>query len=194
MKKDLFLILICLFSISSFADNKCNFILNTNGTYTTVDGKDYVIIKEDSMKAKTLYNKVKANITKMFKNPNLVMSSTEPTIIKVRYVDNLAYVGSKSIMSSLMGDDHYNGYVNLVFEFKDGAMKISAPVVEDELWNTPVLENQSTTNMYFSDAVKKYFKKGKRTTNKKKLARLNTMEYAVNSTINQLIDIKSEEW
>ena len=180
------MILICLFSISSFADNKCNFILNANGTYTTVDGKDYVIIKEDSMKAKTLYNKVKANITKMFKNPQLVMSSTEPTIIKVRYVDDLAYIGSKSIMSSLMGDDHYNGYVNLVFEFKDGAIRISAPVVEDKLWNTPVLENQVSTNMYFSDAVKKFFEKGKRTTNKKKLARLNQMEESVNNTINKI--------
>ena len=194
MKKGLFLILMCLFSISSFADNESNFVLSPDGTYTTVDGKDFIVIKEDSAKAETLYNKVKANITKMFKNPNLVMSSTEPTIIKVRYVDDLAYVGSKSIMSSLMGEDHYNGYVDLVFEFKDGAIKISAPVVEDELWNTPVLENQRTTNMYFSDAVKKYFKKGKRTTDKKKLKRLNTMEYAVNSTINQLLDMKADEW
>jgi hypothetical protein len=194
MKKGLFLILICLFSISSFADNKCDFVLNANGTYTTVDGKDYVILKVDSTKAEILYNKVKANVTKMFKNPQLVMSVTEPTIIKVRYVDDLAYVGSKSIMSSLMGDDHYNGYVDLVFEFKDGAIKISAPVVEDELWNTPVLENQSTTNMYFSDAVKKYFKKGKRITDKKKLKRLEAMEYEVNYTINKILDLKSDEW
>lgn len=66
-----------LFSISSFAENECNFVLNPDGTYTTVDGKDYIVIKEDSAKAEILYNKVKANITKMFKNPNLVMSSTE---------------------------------------------------------------------------------------------------------------------
>ena len=186
MKKGLFLILMCLFSISSFADNQCNFILNPDGTYSTIDGKDYIVIQEDTAKAETLYKMVKGNIMKMFKDPDLVMSESPYSSIKVRYVSDMICPMKSSLTSFF--DGQWEGYVNFLFEFKDGAIKVSAPIVEDDVWD-------SVGHYFFSSLIKKFFHKGKRTTNKKKAARLGFMEDNMNNTINELLKLqKSDEW
>lgn len=128
MKRFLIYLVFALCVIECYSQSLM-FSLHKDGAFLTDDGMNYKVLTFDGKTAKELYNIVNTNAVSLYKSPNTVMSVNEGVSISIRgYKENL--IGA------------YGAYYNLIFEFKDGRMKINAPlanemdssVVDDILW------------------------------------------------------------
>lgn len=88
------------------------------------NGQPYKIVEVGGKSQKELYNMVKANIMKSYKNPKAVMSEDEPNAIVVNgyeeYFMHYLEVGTKNVSASY----------TFVFEFKDGKIKVIPDINE----------------------------------------------------------------
>lgn len=154
--KKLLAIMLMLFPAIINAQELAKFVLTPNGTYQTKDGKDFVVIPFDGKTAHRIYQELASNVSSTFNSPSKVMSGVEDVSIKIRaYSDNL-------VMAKPLGFvkvQPYGGYYQLEFRIKDGRVRVSAPIIED---NVEFVSFDNTRyNGSFHGFVTKYFKNGK---------------------------------
>lgn len=191
MKKYLVLLLL-VFPLICCA--QANFKFQQDGTYRTEDGKDYIVVKYDSLTAKDLYIVVKNNINQLYKSPKEVMSEVENTSINLRgYSESIFYIPTTS------PEKDCGGYYNLNFEFKDGRIKVHAPVIDNKVtYYSSVFSRYE--DIYVSDYAPKLFKmKNGKPAYKKSQMCLDMMETNINTLINNIISNKTtklgeEDW
>ncbi len=185
MKKYLlFLLLILPFACYA----QVNFKFQQDGTYRTDEGKDYIIVKYDSLKAKDLFLMVKNNINRLYKSPKDVLSEVDYTAISIRgYSDAIFYIPTTS------PETDCGGYYNLNFEFKDGRIKVHAPVIDDKVAYYSSILNRYEY-IYVSDYASKLFKmKNGKPAYKRSQMCLDMMETKINALINDIISKKSTD-
>ncbi len=183
MKRILFYLIFALSALECFPQS-LKFVLQSNGTFLTEDGKGYEILSFDGKTAKDLYDVVYTNAMSFYKSPQHVLSTNEGVSIAVRaYTDTL--IG------------YYGGYYYLRFEFKDGRMKVVAPSA-DELYYS----NATLSSSKFCDEVKRLFKRAAHKNAKKAAAareKIKAVESKINYTVNYLAGLLSsspsnKEW
>ena len=155
MKKaflSILMVLCCLIASAQIP----SFKLKPSGEFMTSNYEKYEIYPVKNKTAHELYQMVCANIAKVYKSPKDVMSVVEDKSVAIRaFSDNL--VISEKMFGAPIA--YYRCYYNLLFEFKDGKIKVSAPII-DEVYT-------STSRDKFSRVASKYFdKKGKPKKNK----------------------------
>lgn len=117
MKRFLIYLIFALCVLESYSQSWI-FSLQEDGSFLTEDRKNYKVLTFDGKTAKELYDIVHTNAMLFYKNPKDVLSVNEGVSISIRaYTENL--IGA------------YGAYYNLNFEFKDGKMKINAPLADD---------------------------------------------------------------
>ncbi len=107
---------------------KTDFHLTSNGTFEAEEGKNYVIVEFEGKTAQELYTMVKGNILKLYKNPKNVMSENEPSSITIRAITHTLHSNY-----GIGGFQNYSSYYNLCFHFKDGRIKVDAPIADSKL-------------------------------------------------------------
>lgn len=184
MKKYLILLLLALPLVCAA---QVNFKFQQDGTYRDADGKDYIIVKYDSISAKDLFLMVKNNINQLYKNPKEVMSEVENASISVRgYSESVFYVPTTSPETSC------SGYYNLTFEFKNGRIKVHAPIIDDEVTYYSAVMN-SYEKIYVGDYAPKLFKmKNGKPAYKRSQMCLDMMETQINTLINNILLYKKK--
>lgn len=126
MRKILSLIGAMLIALSVNAQDKgVDFKLQKDGSFLTADGKDYVIVKYDSLTAHEIYQKLCSNAGGVYNNPNRVMSNVEDVSIKVRAI-------STGLVKGVLGVVR-DAYYQYQIQIKDGRVRVEAPVIEEEL-------------------------------------------------------------
>lgn len=149
MNKLFSILLLTLITVSMSAQQSKQsliwFEIQKGGYFSTQDGKDYLIYNAEGKTAKELYEMVCVNVSKTYQSPKTVMSSVEDKSISIR-----AKTTSCLYKNFLGMKVYYEVYYNLLFEFKDGKIKISAPVINS------MYEGQ-TKQVYFSKVAKSYF-------------------------------------
>lgn len=184
MKKFLTLILLALPLICCA---QVDFKFQQDGTYRTIDGKEYSIVYYDSISAQDLFLMVKNNINQLYKNPKEVMSEVENTSISVRgYSESVFYVPTTSPETSC------GGFYNLNFEFKNGRVKVHAPIIDDKVTYYSSVMN-GYENIYVGDYAPKLFKKknGKPAYKRSQMC-IDMMEAQINTLINNILSSKKE--
>lgn len=178
--RKLIVMLLTLLPILAGAQELANFVLMPNGTYQTEDGQDFIVIPFEGKTAHQIYQELATNVGSTFTDPSKVMSGVEDASIKIRaYSDNL-------VMSKPFGfvkDQPYGGYYQLEFKIRDGRVRVSAPIVEENVEYISYDHKQYEGN--FSKLVSKYFKNGVLQDNKKK--NYDTMVANMNSIINRIL-------
>ena len=169
MKKYLFLFIVIINCVSVTAQNNVEFHLQADGTFVGNDGKDFKIVEYEGKSAIELYNMIKQNIIELYKDPKKVMTENEPTSIKVRALSEPIYSG----MALIGGLVTYRAYYDLVFHFKEGRIKVDAPLIEQRLDNSDSFSVNAPSKTFVGYIDDWFDKKGKPKKNKEeKIARV----------------------
>lgn len=178
--KKLIAIVMMMLPMIAWGQELANFVLMPNGTYQTEDGKDFVVIPFEGKTAHQIYQELASNVGSTFNDPSKVMSGVDDASIKIRaYSDNL-------VMAKPFGfvkDQPYGGHYQLEFKIRDGRVRVSAPIVEEDV--EYISYDHKRYDGTFSKLVSKYFKNGVLQEKKKK--NYDAMVARMNSTINRIL-------
>lgn len=117
-----------LFSVSVFSQEAVRFKLLPDGSFTSTEGSNYFVINYQDRSAKDLYDMVRNNLFKLYKEPaSVIMENPYNTIRVVHSYINLGKMSVALIPRELAG------YFNLQFQFKDGKIRVDAPSIDDNL-------------------------------------------------------------
>lgn len=177
--KKLIVILMLALPLAATAQDLVHFALTPDGTYLTEDGKDFAVVPFDNKNAHQIYQELATNVGLTYRDPSKVMSGVEDASIKIRaYSDDIIcdrpFGGIKMLP---MG-----GYYQLEFRIKDGRVRVSAPIIEEE-----VRHYGSSISSNFFRVVKKYFKNGKLKDDKRKVY-YDIVVREMNSIINRILN------
>lgn len=178
--KKLIAIVMMLLPMLAGAQELANFVLMPDGTYQTEDGKDFVVIPFEGKTAHQIYQELASNVGSTFNDPSKVMSGVDDASIKIRaFSDNL-------VMAKPFGfvkDQPYGGHYQLEFKIRDGRVRVSAPIVEEDV--EYISYDHKRYDGTFSKLVSKYFKNG--VLHEKKKKNYDAMVARMNSVINRIL-------
>ena len=177
MRRILSIAILLLICFTVHAQFKAHFYLQRDGTFKTKDNTNYAVVEYDGMSAEELYTMVKNNINSLYKSPKDVMSEVENTSITVR-----GY--SEDIIIDKFG---YSGYYNLNFKFKDGKIRVAAPIVDEKVYSWG-----SNIQCYFSDEIATFFNKKDGSVKPKKTKYKELTENNLNLIIYKIIQNQEE--
>lgn len=127
MKKILSFLLLAAIAVGANAQKDSTkaiwFSIQKEGYFAADDGKDYIIYHQEGKTAKELYDMVCVNANRIYNMPQRVMSTVEGKSVSIRAYSNTC------MYNYFMGKFFYEVCYNLLFEFKDGKIKINAPVI-----------------------------------------------------------------
>lgn len=129
MKRFVFLFLLSTSLVTINAQELVRFNLKPDGTFQTDDEKSFAIVEFEGKTAQELFNMVKANVLTLYNSPKTVMNEIEPSNITIRARSEKLYSTYKLGTAFV----EYRANYNLVFQFKDGRIKIDAPLVDKQL-------------------------------------------------------------
>ena len=188
MKKTPILLILLLSLSFSLNSQTVNFGIQSDGTFKNViDGKTFVVIERDGKSQSELYSEILIAITRLYNSPKDVISKVENEVISVNGISedcvtqNLS-MGMKNI---------YSIQYILQFQFKDGKIRVEAPVVSRFFThnNPDVKPFSGWLN------VQNIFKKGM--PNPKKQNTIDDFNNTFNDIINNIISNKvsnDEDW
>lgn len=178
--KKLIAIVMMLLPMLATAQELANFVLMPDGTYQTEDGKDFVVIPFEGKTAHQIYQELASNVGSTFNDPSKVMSGVEDASIKIRaYSDNLVMAKPFGFVKG----QPYGGHYQLEFKIRDGRIRVSAPIVEENV--EYISYDHKRYDGTFSKLVGKYFKNGVLQEKKKK--NYDAMVARMNGIINRIL-------
>lgn len=139
--RNVFVILALLVSITGFAQTKRtgvkivakaptekvvptfsmpNFKFKSNATFTTGSDKEFIVYEAIGYKQSELYNSMLLGISKLFKNPDKVLTKVENELITVNAITDYCINYSKYV---------YAFSYTIQFQFKDGKIRVDTPIV-----------------------------------------------------------------
>lgn len=120
--KKIIAIIVAMLPLVTFAQS---FTLTPNGLVNAEDTTKHFVVVEVPGTKSELFAKAKTAVTAMWNSPKDVMSCNEPDIITVN-----GYNGD-AIYRKLLGAKYYFSFnYRLQLQFKDGKIRIDAPVVD----------------------------------------------------------------
>ena len=176
MKKALFICGFLMLVMSSFSQKEVEFFLQSNGSFLTADGSDYVIVPFEGKTSSELYSMVKSNAMSLYRDPKEVMSEDENVAIKICELKNLDWKEG-----CIYAYYDYYGDCSFLFQFKDGKIKVDAPSVSSQVYN-----KVSKCYKPFYYYVKKIFTR-EGTVKPRKLKHKLRIEDSINYPINYLL-------
>lgn len=181
------------FSVGLYAQGVVTFSLKSDGSFFTEDEKTFAVVVFEGKSAQELYNMVKANVLTLYNSPQNVLNEIEPTNITIRAVSNIL----QSTYGMGSGFTDYKAKYTLVFQFKDGRIRVDAPEIDRNLIvNASGVPYPKT----FISLIEGWFDKNG-VAKKKKQENVSKIEAQFNYIINYLLgnfnkksDSKDEDW
>jgi hypothetical protein len=105
-------------------DGKFHFVPNTDGTFTTIDGRQFYIVRKDKQSAHKIYEQLCANVSQIFINPDRVISGIPD---KVLIVNGLA----KKLSPVKVGEftTYHDVFYRIEILIKDGRLRVNTPLI-----------------------------------------------------------------
>ena len=187
MRKDFLLFLLCLLSggiANANAQELVEFKLQRSGAFLTSAGEDYAVVEFHGKSAGELYKMVKDNVSEYYENPEDILTE-EDNKLTVRG-------GCKDFVmwNFMMVATQFGAFYDLTFRFKDGRIRIDAPVVEDELIATASVLKKGTSAS-FKTMLGSFYKNGD--WKEKAKPKITQIENYINTTVNQLLGLIKPE-
>lgn len=156
------------------------FEISPLGDFRSPDGKDYIIYSIEGKNAHEIFQMICTNVGKVYNSPKSVMSTVEDNSVAIRALSTDMVI-SHTIFGVVC---YYECHYNLMFEIKDGRVKIHAPTI-GRMW---IADKEK----YFSDVAKKCFDKDSSIKEKRKEWKSYT-ETKINIIINLLLGTTDKE-
>lgn len=105
-------------------DGKFHFVPNTDGTFTTIDGRQFYIVRKDKQSAHKIYEQLCTNVSQIFINPDRVISGIPD---KVLVVNGLA----KKLSPVKVGGftTYHDVFYRIEILIKDGRLRVNTPLI-----------------------------------------------------------------
>lgn len=105
-------------------DGKFHFVPNTDGTFTTIDGRQFYIVRKDKQSAHKIYEQLCTNVSQIFINPDRVISGIPD---KVLVVNGLAKKLAPVTVNEFT--TYHDVFYRIEILIKDGKLKINTPLI-----------------------------------------------------------------
>ena len=165
-----------------FADAQelVEFKLQRSGAFLTAAGEEYAVVEFQGKTAEELYQMVKDNVSEYYENPEDILTE-EDNKLTVRG-------GCKDFVmwTFMMVATQFGAFYDLTFRFKDGRIRIDAPVIEDELIATASVMKKGTSAS-FKSMLGSFYKNGE--LKEKSKPKVIQIENYINTTVNQLLGL-----
>ncbi|MBR1551255.1 MAG: hypothetical protein IJ632_02925 [Muribaculaceae bacterium] len=189
MKKILSLLLLSFCVLNSVA--QANFKLNANGQFTTENGEDFIVVPFENKSAHEIYTLLTSNVTSIYNNASKVMNTVEDNTVKIR-----GFASSGKLFPYVtMFNFSVETYYQLEFKIRDGRVRVSAPIVEDNGNMTGGTKGPSAVS--YSGMVQKHLFEKNGTVKKKRAKDVTAIETYINTLINRILAESSqieEDW
>ncbi len=179
MKKILSIALFALVCLSSFA--QVDFKLQSNGTFATEDGANYVVVPFEGKSAHDLFTMLTSNVTSIYNDASKVMNTVEDNTVKIR-----GFAGSGKMFPYItMMKFSVEGHYQLEFKIRDGRVRVSAPMVEDNAAMTGGTNGPMAVS--YGGMVQKHLFEKNGNVKKKRIKDVEDIESYFNSIINRIL-------
>lgn len=184
MKKIILLLAMAFGCISTYAQNRVDFQLTTNGTFVNSNGDDFVVLNYNSQKKEQLYSNTLVSITRLYTSPKSVISKVENEIISVN--------GYKKDFATYMMFANLELSVQYVFQiqFKDGKIRVTVPCITEMFIDGRKIDNPTEW------IKEKIYKKGE--VRKERIVTMKQMNSSINSIVNNILEdmenSKKDNW
>lgn len=131
MKKSFLSLILLLLAGVCLAQKTAIFKLTTSGSFTSEDGNNYIVIPFEGKDAHQIFQLLCANVNKLYKNPQKVLSVVDDASVSIRAFDS-KITNIKDVIQTY----DISGYYNLNYDIKDGKVKVSAPIIDENLTKT----------------------------------------------------------
>lgn len=169
MKHILLILLLALCSLATSAQKLDVFRIQTDGSLKIEStNKNFIVVEYPGKTAEELRTKIINNVTKVFKDPKRVMSTSED-VVTVRGFES----GVTVYKDAMWGNKTWNIDYTITFQFKDGKIRVDVPSVE--------IVNQYGSRDYLSDIVRKLLVDSDGKFKQKRLENIKNLEYKINS-------------
>ena len=162
------------------AQELVEFKLQRSGAFLTAAGEEYAVVEFQGKTAEELYQMVKDNVSEYYENPEDILTE-EDNKLTVRG-------GCKDFVmwTFMMVATQFGAFYDLTFRFKDGRIRIDAPVIEDELIATASVLKKGTSAS-FKSMLGSFYKNGE--LKEKSKPKVIQIENYINTTVNQLLGL-----
>ncbi len=183
-------IILLISSILTWGQGLINFDLKPSGVYKSPDGKDFIVVPFDGKSSHHIFQEIMMNVNSLYKKPSEVVTTVEDKSIKIYAYSN------EVIRARVLGMNYkYGGFFQLEFKIRDGRVRVSAPVMDEEVQCT---NTEALINGKFSNLAKRHFKNGviKNNTRKEDLAAVTEkMNMLINTLLNlNFIQDTNDDW
>lgn len=140
MKKLFFFLCLLCSTIFVNAQNQVNFKMQSDASFKSEDGRDFIVIPFEGKSVQDLYKMVNINVTTQYVSAKNVLNSVENEVISVNGIkDGVAIKKNKNEKNSHFKQRKpventvytFSFRYVLNFRFKDGKIRIDAPVVTE---------------------------------------------------------------
>lgn len=188
MKKVLLSLALASLALIGFAQS--NFSINNKCGFDAPEGKNFMVIPFEGKSAHELYDMVRVNVGKTYNSPKEVMSVVEDKSISIYATADGIYKDNFFLVTGT-----YQSKYSLNFEFKDGKIKVDAPLLGSGMvkYSNGKFESFDDTA---EELTKHLFEKNGEP-KKKKLNKIKAIEGYFNNLINKLITVNNtaeEDW
>lgn len=183
--RKLLLLATLLMPLLMSAQNTVQFILTSDGVYKAENGDDYIVIPFEGKTAHQIYQILVSNINSIYKNPSEVMTGVEDFSIKVRAISD------DVIRTRLLGiGQSQSGYYQLEFKIKDGRVRVSAPLIDSEVWT---VGDKGRVFADFPSIAKAHFNKDGSLKEGKRTKDYNRVVSKMNGIINSILNLSASK-
>ena len=187
MKKTILsVVLLLTMGMFMYAQSPVNFKLQSDGTFKTVDGNDFVVIQQKGKSASELYNEVLQSVTLQYNSAKDVVSKVDNSVISINGISSDCITLSGMLGVKVVFSIQYI----LQFQFKDEKIRVEAPVLS-RLFSDKTPDIKPISGWL---KVQNVFKKDK--PNPKKQSTIDDFENTLNGLINRILMSKKveEDW
>ena len=182
MKKILFIISFIV-PLLGYSQEYADFKLQFDGTFKTIDGKEFIVVEKEGKSASELYNEILQSVTLQYNSAKDVISKVDNSVISINGISTDCVT-----LSSMFGVKvRFSIQYILQFQFKDGKIRVEAPVLS-RLFTDRALDIKPISGWLNAQSI---FKKDK--PNPKKQSTIDDFENTLNGLINSLLTAKNVE-
>ena len=176
MKRILFIVFIII-PLLGHSQIPVEFKLQSDGSFKTVDGNEFVVVQKEGKSASELYNEVLQSVTLQYNSAKDVVSKVDNSVISINGIASDCVQMSGMLGVKVVFSIQYI----LQFQFKDGKIRVEAPVLS-RLFTKDTPDIKPISGWL---KVQSVFKKDK--PNPKKQSTIDDFENTLNGLINSIL-------
>ncbi len=181
MTNRIFCFFVCIICFYLTSSAQAEFKLQSDGSFLTEEGADFIIVPFEGKSAHDIYNILTSNVTSVYNDASKVMNTVEDNLVKVRGFADSGHIFPYITFLKFS----VAAYYQLEFKIRDGRVRVSAPMVEDNATMTG--GSNGPVSCSYGGMVQKHLFDKNNHVKKKRAKDVAIIETYLNSLINRIL-------